>query len=219
MIVGPSIPPPSLPPSLPPFFLPSSLPPLPVGDVKLNLGGMMKQKDDAVKGLTTGIVYLFKNNKVWYSSLCLSPSVSLSLLPLLFSFSHPHSFPPSLSLFPSCQVTHLEGHGTITGQNQVTVTKNDGSKEVVPTKNILIATGSEVTPFSGLEVSGMGKHRFKGHQVRHKHHISLCLKRRTLTSDFGVDTSNRLTSVRWCLPLGLCLWSKFLTAWWSSVPG
>ena len=42
----------------------SSLLPLTVGDVKLNLKGMMKQKEDAVKGLTTGIAYLFKNNKV-----------------------------------------------------------------------------------------------------------------------------------------------------------
>lgn len=35
-----------------------------VGDVKLNLGGMMKQKEEAVKQLTSGIAYLFKNNKV-----------------------------------------------------------------------------------------------------------------------------------------------------------
>ncbi|XP_019851525.1 PREDICTED: dihydrolipoyl dehydrogenase, mitochondrial-like [Amphimedon queenslandica] len=35
-----------------------------VGEVKLNLGNMMKQKEDAVKQLTSGIAYLFKNNKV-----------------------------------------------------------------------------------------------------------------------------------------------------------
>ena len=35
-----------------------------VGDVKLDLGGMMKQKDDAVMGLTSGIEGLFKKNKV-----------------------------------------------------------------------------------------------------------------------------------------------------------
>ncbi len=51
------------------------------------------------------------------------------------------------------QVTRLHGHGTITGRNEVTVTKEDGSKDVVATKNILIATGSEVTPFPGIEVS------------------------------------------------------------------
>ena len=36
---------------------------------------------------------------------------------------------------------------------KVTVHKEDGSTEIVQTKNILIATGSEVTPFPGIEVS------------------------------------------------------------------
>jgi dihydrolipoamide dehydrogenase len=31
--------------------------------------------------------------------------------------------------------------------------KEDGSSEVVKTKNIVIATGSEVTPFPGIEVN------------------------------------------------------------------
>jgi len=35
---------------------------------------------------------------------------------------------------------------------KVTVHKEDGSSEVIQTKNILIATGSEVTPFPGTEV-------------------------------------------------------------------
>ena len=35
---------------------------------------------------------------------------------------------------------------------KVTVHKEDGSTEIVQTKNILIATGSEVTPFPGIEV-------------------------------------------------------------------
>lgn len=30
--------------------------------------------------------------------------------------------------------------------------KNDGSTEKISTKNILIASGSEVTPFSGIEI-------------------------------------------------------------------
>ncbi len=34
------------------------------GGVTLNLPNMMKQKTDAVKGLTSGIATLFKNNKV-----------------------------------------------------------------------------------------------------------------------------------------------------------
>ena len=36
----------------------------PVGQPKLDLEKMMAQKLDAVKGLTSGIAYLFKNNKV-----------------------------------------------------------------------------------------------------------------------------------------------------------
>jgi dihydrolipoamide dehydrogenase len=48
------------------------------------------------------------------------------------------------------KVTHMVGHGSITGKNEVTVT-NNGQKEVVRTKNILLATGSVPTPFPGLE--------------------------------------------------------------------
>eukprot|EP00794_Sanderia_malayensis_P006986 gene6986-7771_t len=83
-----------------------------VGECSLDLDKMMSQKLDAVKGLTSGIAYLFKNNKV----------------------------------------THLQGHGKITGPNEVTVMKQDGSEEIVSTKNILIASGSEVMPFPGIEI-------------------------------------------------------------------
>jgi len=55
-------------------------------------------------------------------------------------------------LFKQNKVTHLNGHGKITAPNQVTVLKQDGSSEVVNTKSILIATGSEVTPFPGIEI-------------------------------------------------------------------
>ncbi|CAN7982665.1 unnamed protein product [Ixodes pacificus] len=55
-------------------------------------------------------------------------------------------------LFKQNKVTHIQGHGKITGQNEVTALKRDGTSEVVKTKNILIATGSEVTPFPGIEV-------------------------------------------------------------------
>lgn len=56
-------------------------------------------------------------------------------------------------LFKKNKVTHLQGHGKITAANQVTVIKRDGTEEKVNTKNIIIATGSEVTPFPGIEVS------------------------------------------------------------------
>jgi dihydrolipoamide dehydrogenase len=81
----------------------------------------MKQKENAVKGLTQGVAYLFKANKV----------------------------------------SHFQGLGTITSANEVTVTKGDNSTEVVRAKNILIATGSEVTPFPGITVSHIFRFFFK----------------------------------------------------------
>lgn len=81
-------------------------------NVRLNLPVLMKQKETAVKGLTAGVAYLFKSNKV----------------------------------------THLQGFGSIKSANEVVVTKNDNTQEVIRTKNILIATGSEVTPFPGIEI-------------------------------------------------------------------
>lgn len=56
------------------------------------------------------------------------------------------------TLFKNNKVTHMQGFGKITGTNQVTVSRDDGTSEVVNTKNILIATGSEVTPFPGIEI-------------------------------------------------------------------
>lgn len=55
-------------------------------------------------------------------------------------------------LFKKNQVGHLEGFGKITGPNEVTVTKSDNTTEVVKAKNIMIATGSEVTPFPGIDI-------------------------------------------------------------------
>lgn len=50
-------------------------------------------------------------------------------------------------LFKSNKVTRLDGHGSIVDANHVAVKAKDGSTKNVKTKNILIATGSEVTPF------------------------------------------------------------------------
>lgn len=56
-------------------------------------------------------------------------------------------------LFKKNKVEWVKGHGKITGKNQVTALKPNGSVETtISTKNILIATGSEVTPFSGIEI-------------------------------------------------------------------
>uniref|UniRef100_T1IZ39 Dihydrolipoyl dehydrogenase n=1 Tax=Strigamia maritima TaxID=126957 RepID=T1IZ39_STRMM len=55
-------------------------------------------------------------------------------------------------LFKANKVTHIQGHGKITGKNEVTAIKKDSSTQVVKTKNIMIATGSEVTPFAGIDI-------------------------------------------------------------------
>ncbi|XP_011495847.1 PREDICTED: dihydrolipoyl dehydrogenase, mitochondrial [Ceratosolen solmsi marchali] len=56
-------------------------------------------------------------------------------------------------LFKKNKIELIKGHGKITGNNQVTALGPDGSTvATVNAKNILIATGSEVTPFQGFEV-------------------------------------------------------------------
>ncbi|KAK7916518.1 hypothetical protein WMY93_012279 [Mugilogobius chulae] len=54
-------------------------------------------------------------------------------------------------LFKQNKVTHVNGFGKVTGKNQVTATTADG-EQVINTKNILIATGSEVMPFPGIPI-------------------------------------------------------------------
>ncbi|XP_033223650.1 dihydrolipoyl dehydrogenase, mitochondrial [Belonocnema kinseyi] len=56
-------------------------------------------------------------------------------------------------LFKKNKIEWVKGHGKITGKNQVTALNPDGSVgTTINTKNILIATGSEVTPFPGIEI-------------------------------------------------------------------
>ncbi len=50
-------------------------------------------------------------------------------------------------LFKKNKVTYVKGHGTITDANTVTV-----GKEKLTTKNIMIATGSEVMPLPGVKI-------------------------------------------------------------------
>lgn len=56
-------------------------------------------------------------------------------------------------LFKKNKIEWVKGHGKITAPNQVSALGPDGSTvATVNTKNILIATGSEVSPFPGIEV-------------------------------------------------------------------
>ncbi|MFN7055734.1 dihydrolipoyl dehydrogenase [Hyphomonas sp.] len=82
------------------------------GKVELDLARMMAQKDEAVEGLTKGIEFLFKKNKV----------------------------------------EHVKGRGRIMAPGKVEVTAADGTKRVLETKNIVIATGSEPATLPGIEI-------------------------------------------------------------------
>lgn len=55
-------------------------------------------------------------------------------------------------LFKKNKITHLNGWGSITGPNQVQAKLGDGSVETVNAKYMIIASGSEVTPFPGIEI-------------------------------------------------------------------
>ena len=82
------------------------------GALKLDLAKMMAAKAQTVEGLTKGIAFLFKKNKV----------------------------------------DHVRGTGRIAAPGKVEVTASDGKTTTLAAKNIVIATGSEVTPLPGVEI-------------------------------------------------------------------
>jgi dihydrolipoamide dehydrogenase len=81
-----------------------------VKDVTLNLEQMMKAKDESVSGLTKGVEFLFKKNKVDY----------------------------------------IKGTASFTNEHDLKINLIDGGETQISGKNIIIATGSESTPFPGL---------------------------------------------------------------------
>ena len=81
-----------------------------VKGVSLNLPKMLAQKDEAVDGLTKGVEFLMKKNKI----------------------------------------TYLSGTGAITGPGAVSVTDAEGKVTSLLTKNIVIATGSDVMSLPGV---------------------------------------------------------------------
>jgi dihydrolipoamide dehydrogenase len=82
-----------------------------VTGLKLNLENMLKQKAEAVSGLTAGVAFIMKKNKV----------------------------------------TVFTGAGRIDGPGRVVVS-GAGGEQVLETKNIVIATGSEPTPLAGVDI-------------------------------------------------------------------
>ena len=83
-----------------------------VGDLQLDLKQMMSAKESSVNGLTKGIEFLFKKNKVDY----------------------------------------VPGTASFVDENTVAVNLIDGGQKQLRGKNIIVATGSEATPFPGLTI-------------------------------------------------------------------
>lgn len=50
------------------------------------------------------------------------------------------------------KVASIKGHGRLTGKGQVSVALNDGGQRELKTKNIIIATGSDVVPLPGVDI-------------------------------------------------------------------
>jgi dihydrolipoamide dehydrogenase len=57
------------------------------------------------------------------------------------------------SLFKKNNIEWIKGHAKITGKQQVTALKPDGSVEsVINAKNIIIASGSDIVQFPGITI-------------------------------------------------------------------
>lgn len=153
---------------------------------------MMKQKETAVKRLTSGIETLFRKYKVhanihigdmffffFFSfSYCWCKLLYFTILSarcdllrrsilLLLLCLHMHVVPSGWHRHRNSnsnwmkiedgralmsQVNWEKGLGTVTGPNEVTVTSESGAKTKIPTKNIVIATGSDVATLPGINV-------------------------------------------------------------------
>ncbi len=82
------------------------------GKVSIDIAELMASKDETVKGLTDGVAYLLKKNKVDY----------------------------------------IEGRGSIPAQGKVKVDLSAGGERMLATKNIVIATGSDVAGLPDIDI-------------------------------------------------------------------
>lgn len=55
-------------------------------------------------------------------------------------------------LFKKNNVEYIPGTGSFSGEHEVKVNRIDGNEQTLRAKNIIIATGSEATPFPGLKI-------------------------------------------------------------------
>jgi dihydrolipoamide dehydrogenase len=95
------------------------------------------------------------------------------------------------------KATVFNGFGKIIGKGKIEVTKADGKKETVETKNIIIATGSVVRPIPGFEVDG--KQVVNSDQILELNHVpksmivmgsgAVGVEFASVYSRFGCDTT------------------------------
>ncbi|MCJ1415180.1 dihydrolipoamide dehydrogenase precursor [Xylographa parallela] len=55
-------------------------------------------------------------------------------------------------LFKKNNVEYIPGTGAFSGEHEIKVNRIDGNEQTLRAKNIIVATGSEATPFPGLEI-------------------------------------------------------------------
>jgi dihydrolipoamide dehydrogenase len=55
-------------------------------------------------------------------------------------------------LFKKNNVEYISGTGSFSGDHEIKVNRTDGEEQTLRAKNIIIATGSEATPFPGLKI-------------------------------------------------------------------
>lgn len=109
------------------------------GNLSVDVKKMMANKAAAVTGLTGGIEFLFKKNKVSKYYYAYLKRILTLLSPLL------------------CKVDYVKGWGKLSGPNSVSVALNAGGSQVIEGKNIILAVGSEVTPLPTVPVNNAGK--------------------------------------------------------------
>ena len=73
---------------------------------------------------------------------------------MTLSYGMPHMQKAHMSIpdGPHTQVTYVKGWGTFKGPNEIEVSLLDGGNQTVSGKNIIIATGSEVSPLPNIPI-------------------------------------------------------------------
>lgn len=78
-------------------------------------------------------------------------------------------------LFKKNGIERVQGHGRVAGPNKVIASRPDGSTDEINTKYILLATGSEVTPFPGGSIKIDEDTIVRGHHCHRSPFLNILL--------------------------------------------